>query len=71
MHVLLETLTEQVLDGTVEPYPGSVVASIVGVRLRLLEYERKVKEQDDLMTRLEAVEEAASRTNGEVRRWRG
>ncbi len=57
LHVLLGSLTERVLAGDIEPYPASVGGQLVGVRLRLLEYERRVKEQDELVGRLEELEE--------------
>ena len=44
LHKLLESLTEQVVSGELEPYPASVAGSLIGVRLRLLEYERKIRE---------------------------
>jgi hypothetical protein len=71
LHQLLEDLTSQVISGDIEPYPASVAGSLVGVRLRLLEYERRAKEQDELLARLEGLEEAASTTNGGGRRWGG
>jgi hypothetical protein len=58
LHLLLEDLTERVVSGTLEPYPASVAGQLVGVRLRLLEYEQRVKEQDELVARLEALEQA-------------
>ena len=61
LHKLLESLTEQVVSGELEPYPASVAGSLVGVRLRLLEYERRVKETDTLEGRLEELSEAFSR----------
>ncbi len=61
LHKLLESLTEQVVSGELEPYPASVAGSLVGVRLRLLEYERRVKETDTLELRLEELSEAFER----------
>ncbi len=69
LHLLLESLTEQVVSGELAPYPASVAGQLVGVRLRLLEYERRVKEQDELVGRLEALEEQiAAEKNSEGRR---
>ncbi len=69
LHKLLEDLTAQVVAGDLEPYPASVAGQLVGVRLRLLEYERRVKEQDELVGRLEALEEQiAAEKNSEGRR---
>ena len=59
LHKLLEDLTERVVGGELEPYPASVAGSLIGVRLRLLEYERRIKEQDELVGRLEALETRA------------
>jgi hypothetical protein len=64
LHKLLERLTEQVVSGELEPYPASVAGSLVGVRLRLLEYERRVKETDTLELRLEELEAALGNTGG-------
>jgi hypothetical protein len=69
LHSLLESLTEQVVAGDLEPYRASVAGQLVGVRLRLLEYERRVKEQDELVGRLEALEEQiTAEKNSESRR---
>jgi hypothetical protein len=48
LHKLLEDLTDQVVGGELEPYPASVAGQLVGVRLRLLEYERKLRETEEL-----------------------
>lgn len=70
LHQLLESLTEQVVGGELEPYPASVAGQLVGVRLRLLEYERRVKETDELEARLEALEQASEGQRGGSR-WGG
>lgn len=49
------------MGGDLEPYPASVAGQLVGVRLRLLEYERKLKEQDEIEARLEEIEVALER----------
>ena len=63
LHGLLESLTDQVVSGELEPYPASVAGQLVGVRLRLLEFERKVKETDEHEERLASLEELASRAS--------
>jgi hypothetical protein len=69
LHLLLESLTEQVVAGSLPPYPASVAGQLVGVRLRLLEYERRVKEQDELVGRLEELEgQITAEKNSESRR---
>jgi hypothetical protein len=64
LHKLLEDLTAQVVAGDLEPYPASVAGQLVGVRLRLLEYERRVRETDTLELRLEELSEAFERQKG-------
>lgn len=49
------------MSGDLEPYPASVAGSLVGVRLRLLEYERKLKETDELEAKMEEMMEAFER----------
>jgi len=48
------------VSGELEPYPASVAGQLVGVRLRLLEYERKVRHDDELAERIEQLEAAAT-----------
>lgn len=67
LHKLLESLTEQVVSGELEPYPASVAGSLIGVRLRLLEYDRRVREEDELLARIEQLEQAQEQKGG--RRW--
>jgi hypothetical protein len=57
-----------VLEGTVDKATGSVVAQILGVLIRGIEQERKIREQDELEARL-AVLEARYRQQGGGRRW--
>ena len=61
LHRLLEDLTERVVAGDLAPYPASVAGQLVGVRLRLLEYGRKIKEQDEVEARLEEIEAVLER----------
>jgi hypothetical protein len=61
LHRLLDDLTEQVVGGDLEPYPASVAGQLVGVRLRLLEFERKVKETDELEAKLDEMAAALER----------
>jgi hypothetical protein len=60
LHNLLEDLIERVVGG-LEPYPAAVAGQLVGVRLRLLEFERKVKETDELEAKLDEMAEALER----------
>jgi len=58
LHNLLEDLTERVVGGGLEPYPAAVAGQLVGVRLRLLEFERRLRETDELEARLDEMAEA-------------
>ena len=69
LHQLLEDLTERVVSGDLQPYPASVAGQLVGVRLRLLEYERKLKETQELEARLGELEAALTAREGERRGW--
>jgi hypothetical protein len=52
----LADLYNSVLDGQVEPKVAAVAAQVANVRTRLVETELKVKEQQELIERLEALE---------------
>jgi hypothetical protein len=69
LHALLESLTEQVVSGELEPYPASVAGSLIGVRLRLLEYERRLKETEEIEARISELEEAAASGRRGDQRW--
>ncbi len=60
----LVTLADDVLAGRVEPKAAAVLAQIVGAHARLLEFERKVREQDEFDARLVALEEGARKRWG-------
>lgn len=68
----LASLTTKVLAGEIETPKVAVANQLINTRLRAVELERKIAEQDDLMERLGALELAAgqqpnSRTGG--RKW--
>jgi hypothetical protein len=65
---LLEDLTERVLSGELETGPSAVANQLVNTRLRAIEQERKIKETEELESRIEALERAQERGAG---RWRG
>lgn len=52
----LEDLAADVLSGEVERGVGAVVNQILNTRARLIEFERKIQEQEELTERLEALE---------------
>jgi hypothetical protein len=56
LHALLEDLTKRVIDGKLETSRGAVANQLIGTRIRLFEYERRLKELEELEARLEAVE---------------
>jgi hypothetical protein len=56
LHELLEDLANRVIEGTLETSRGAVANQLIGTRIRLLEYERRLKEQEELEGRLEELE---------------
>ena len=67
LHALLEDLTQRVIDGELETARGAVANQLISTRARLLEYERRLKETEELEERIEALEEAEER--GGTPRW--
>jgi hypothetical protein len=64
----LEELASDVLAGRVERGDAVAVNQILNTRLRALEVERKIREQDELEARLEQLERAQESGRG-GRRW--
>lgn len=60
----LGTLADDVLAGRIEPKAAAVLTQIVGAHARLLEFERKVREQEDFEARLVALEEGVRKRWG-------
>ena len=69
LHGLLEDLTDQVIKGELPTAVGAVANQLVNTRIRLLEYERGLREKEDLEVRMEALEQAEKERPGQ-RRWR-
>ena len=69
LHVLLEDLTNRVIDGELETSRGAVANQLIGTRIRLLEYQRRLKELEEFEERIEALEQAQQEEGGR-RRWR-
>jgi hypothetical protein len=65
---LLEDLTERVLSGDLETGRAAVANQLVNTHLRAIEQERKIREAEELESRIEALERAQERGAG---RWRG
>ena len=60
----LRTLADDVLAGRVDPKSAAVTTQIVGSYARLLEFERKVREQEEFEARLVTLEEGAKKRWG-------
>jgi hypothetical protein len=58
LRLLLQDLTERVINGELETGRGAVANQLVTTQIKLLEYERKSRDLDELMERLEALENA-------------
>ncbi len=56
LHELLEDLTQRVIDGKLETSRGAVANQLISTRIRLLEFERRAREQEKLVGRLEELE---------------
>jgi len=67
---LLEDLTERVLSGDLETGPAAVANQLINTRLRALEQERKVGELEDVLARLDALEEKQSQSQGNLMKGR-
>ena len=68
---LLEDLTERVLSGDLETGRAAVVNQLINTRLRAIEQERKVRELEDVLVRIEALEakQRQSQPMKGARRW--
>lgn len=64
IRAILRELTEGVISGETAPGPAAVAGQLLNTRLRALEVGRRSFDMGDLLTRLEAVEAAASRLRG-------
>jgi hypothetical protein len=56
----LKSLFDGVKDGSIPTNVGAVCAQIGGVRTRVLELERRVRETEEFEARLSQLEEVAS-----------
>jgi len=57
-------LATDVLSGAVGRSDAAVVNQILNTRARLIELERKIREQEELQERLEALEDVLKRRTG-------
>ena len=60
----LEDLAADALEGKVERGVAAVVNQIINSRLRTVEIERKIREQEELEARLDALEDVLKRRTG-------
>jgi hypothetical protein len=60
----LEDLAADTLEGKVERGVAAVVNQILNTRARLVELERKIREQEELEERLAALEDVLKRRTG-------
>ena|SRR5215218_282620 len=66
----LHDMADSVLDGSVNRADASVVGQLLNIVLRAVTVELQVKEQQDILRRLEALEEEQPTTkNGKVNKW--
>ena len=61
LHTLLEDLTRQVIEGELETSRGAVANQLITTRIKLFEFERRLKETEELEARLEELSEAMER----------
>ena len=64
LHTLLEDLTNRVVRGELETSRGAVASQLVNTRIWLLEFERRVREQDEILARIEQLEQAQEQKGG-------
>jgi hypothetical protein len=67
LHALLEDLTRRVVDGELATSRGAVANQLLSTRIRLLDYERRLKELEELEERIGRLESARERQKGSER----
>jgi hypothetical protein len=56
LHALLASLTDRVIGGDLSTAAGAVANQLITTRIKLLEYERRLKETEEFEERLRALE---------------
>jgi hypothetical protein len=56
LRIQLQSLAEQVVNGDLETGRGAVANQLITTQIKLLEYERKTKDLEELLARLERLE---------------
>jgi hypothetical protein len=64
---LLEDLTDRVVEGTLESGRAAVAAQLVNTRIRLMEYARRAREQEELEERMAEIERRLEAANSRRR----
>ena len=65
LHKQLEKIAQDVANGDLAPYKAAVIVQALNTRIRLVEVERRVAEQEQLLERFDSLE----RGRGGVRPW--
>jgi peptidyl-tRNA hydrolase len=58
LRLQLQDLTRDVINGDLETGRGAVANQLITTQIKLLEYERKSKDLDEMLERLERLEDA-------------
>src|SRR5215204_5879374 len=66
----LSDLADDVLEGRQDKAVGAVASQVLNVYLRAISVETKLKEQFELVERLESLEEGLEQSRGRGSRWR-
>jgi hypothetical protein len=66
----LSDLADDVLEGRQDKGVAAVASQVLNVYLRAISVETKLKEQFELVARLEALEEGLEQSRGRASRWR-
>lgn len=69
LHGLLEDLTRRVIDSELETSREAVANQLIGTRIRLFEYERRLREVEEFEERIKALEQTQQQGGGN-KRWR-
>jgi hypothetical protein len=69
LRLQLRQLTDWVISGELETSRGAVSAQLINTQIKLLEYERRVRETDDLETRIEQLAREIDEDAKGGRRW--
>ena len=63
---MLEDLTQRVVAGELETSRGAVANQLIGTRIRLLDYERRLKELQEVEARIGELETMLEKQEGDA-----